>query len=63
MTTKKKVCKKCKVFVEGNACPECGGTQFTDTWKGKVHVIDPANSEIAKKLKLSKPGVYAIKSR
>ena len=59
----KKVCKKCKVFVEGSACPECGGTQTTDAWKGRVHIINPASSEIAKKLKLSKPGTYAIKSR
>jgi len=59
----KKVCKKCKVFVEGSACPQCGGTQLTDTWKGRVYVINPESSTIAKKLKLAKPGIYAIKSR
>ena len=43
----KKVCKLCKSFVEGTACPLCGGTQFSETWKGKVAIIKPNESEIA----------------
>ncbi len=57
----KKVCKKCKVFVEGNVCPLCNGNQFADNWKGRIYVIDPNKSEIAKKIGLNAKGEYAIK--
>jgi len=57
----KKVCKLCKSFVEGTACPLCGGTQFSETWKGKVAILKPNESEIAKKLRIEKEGVYTIK--
>jgi len=59
----KKVCKKCKSFVSGAACPVCGGEQFTENWKGKVIIFNPAESIIAKKLKIEKKGTYAIKTR
>jgi len=59
----KKVCKKCRIFVEGTTCPSCGGTQLSETWKGRVYVINPENSVIAKKLKIEKPGLYAIKTK
>jgi len=29
---KKKVCKKCKLFVEGPQCPICNGKQFSTNW-------------------------------
>ena len=35
---------------------------FTDTWKGKIVVLNPEESEIAKKLKLNDKGEYAIKA-
>lgn len=57
----KKVCKKCKLFVEGNVCPICKTNQFTESWKGKLAIIDPENSEIAKKLGITVKGEYAIK--
>ena len=57
----KKVCKKCKLFVEGSNCPICKSNQFTDSWKGKLIIIDPEKSEIAKKLDITVKGEYAIK--
>ncbi len=58
----KKVCKKCKIFVEGDKCPLCQGNQFAENWKGRIIVTDPEKSDIAKKLNIKKKGVYAIKA-
>ena len=59
----KKVCTKCKTFVEGVKCPECGNNQFTESWKGRVYINKPSESEIASKMKIFKKGIYAIKTR
>ena len=59
----KKVCKKCKIFVEGNVCPICKGTVFTTNWKGRLSIIDPDKSIIAKNLDIKIKGEYAIKVR
>ena len=60
---KKKVCKKCKIFVEGSECPLCHGKEFTETWQGRVYIIDANKSEIAKKIDMGIKGEYAIKIR
>jgi len=59
----KKVCKKCKIFVEKDICPVCKGNQFTDNWKGKIIILDFQKSDIAKKLDIKYNGEYAIKTR
>ncbi|HLD02510.1 MAG TPA: transcription elongation factor subunit Spt4 [Candidatus Nanoarchaeia archaeon] len=59
----KKVCRKCKIIVEGNACPLCKGDSFTDNWKGRIFVTDADKSEIAKKIGIKSKGEYAIKIR
>jgi RNA polymerase subunit RPABC4/transcription elongation factor Spt4 len=57
-----KACKKCKAIVEsGNKCQNCGSEELTDTFKGKVNIINPEQSEIAKNIKINKKGAYAIK--
>jgi DNA-directed RNA polymerase subunit E" len=58
---KSKVCKHCKIFVEGGQCPLCKGTNFSSSIKGRIIVIDPVNSEIAKKMGITAKGEYAIK--
>ena len=60
---KKKACKKCKLFVEGDTCPLCKGNQFSTVWQGRLYVVDPQKSEIAKKIDISTKGEYAIKVR
>jgi DNA-directed RNA polymerase subunit E" len=60
---KKKVCKQCKLFVDGDQCPICKGSQFTTNWKGRIAVLDPIKSEIAKKVSITAQGEYAIKAR
>jgi len=60
---KKKVCKKCKVFVEGTACPICKGNQFSINWQGRLHILDANKSAIAGKIDIKVKGEYAIKAR
>ena len=57
----KKACKKCKMFVEGNECPLCKSQSFSTNWKGRVFILDPNKSEIAKKIHVTVKGEYAIK--
>ena len=58
-----KVCKQCKLIVEDvQKCPNCGSDVLTNSFKGKINVINPENSEIAKNLKITKKGSYAIKT-
>ena len=59
----KKVCKTCKIFVEEHKCPICGNNQFSTSWKGRIIILNPEQSEIAKKLKIQRKGTYAIKTR
>ena len=59
----KKVCRKCKIFVEGSECPICKGSDFTDNWKGRIFVVDANKSEIANKVGIKQKGEYAIKTR
>lgn len=60
---KKKSCKNCKTIYEGTKCPSCDSQESSESWKGKLIIFKPEQSEIAKKLKIQKPGTYAIKNR
>lgn len=58
---KRKVCKDCRIFVDGKACPICKGSHFTTNWKGRITVIDPKKSDIAHKVGIKRHGEYVIK--
>jgi RNA polymerase subunit RPABC4/transcription elongation factor Spt4 len=58
---KKKVCKKCKIFVDGETCPLCKRNAFSTNWQGRIYFMDVANSTIAKKISVDVKGEYAIK--
>ena len=61
---KQKACKICnKIYEEGNKCPNCGSKEFTESFKGRVVIINPEKSEIAQKLNIKCKGDYAIKTR
>ena len=63
MAKKAKACKKCRfIFEDGEKCHKCGSYSVTESWKGKIEIVDPENSEIAKQLKLADKGIYTIKS-
>lgn len=57
-----RACKKCKSVVEsGSLCPLCGSKELADSFKGRLVVIKPEESEIAKNIKITKKGTYAVK--
>lgn len=60
---KRKACKDCKIFVDGNECPICKKSQFTSNWQGRLSVLDANKSEIGKKIGITVKGEYAIKAR
>jgi len=57
------VCRECHRVVEGEACPVCGTSNLSTDWAGYLVVIDPKNSEIARKMNITLPGRYALKVR
>ena len=59
--SKKKACKRCKLFVDGDECPVCKGNQFVQNWKGRITITNVAKSDIAKKVGMTADGEYAIK--
>ncbi|RMF56027.1 DNA-directed RNA polymerase subunit E'' [Candidatus Woesearchaeota archaeon] len=61
--SKKKACKKCKIFVKGSECPICKSDQLTTNWNGRIYILDPNKSKIAKKINITIKGEYAIKVR
>lgn len=61
---KSKACKICnRIFETGDKCPNCESKEFTETHKGRVYVLDPEKSEIAKKINIKEKGNFAIKTR
>ena len=59
----KKVCKSCKLFVDGNNCPVCKGNQFSTNWQGRIFIADANKSMSAQKMEITVKGEYAIKVR
>ena len=60
---KKKACKKCKIFVDGDECPVCKGSQFSTNWQGRITILDNEKSVVSKKMNIEAKGEYAIKVR
>jgi DNA-directed RNA polymerase subunit E" len=64
MASKQKACKSCKlIFDSGTKCPRCGSDDLSDSFKGRIFVLDPEKSEVAKNLDIKEKGEYAVKSR
>ena len=58
---KKKACKRCRLFVEGDICPSCNSNSFSNTWQGRIYIKDVSQSMIANKIGITLKGEYAIK--
>ena len=58
---KERACKICKTIYEGDKCPNCGSQEYSEDFKGKIIILDPENSEVAKNMKIAKKGTYTIK--
>jgi DNA-directed RNA polymerase subunit E" len=59
---KQKACKKCRTIYTGAKCPKCGAEEFSDSFKGKIVVLRPEESDIAKRLKITEKGEYALRT-
>ena len=57
-----KACKNCRFIHNDDKCPKCGSTTITDSVKGKIEIVNPEKSEVAKNLNLKEKGTYAIKA-
>ena len=60
---KEKACLNCKMLYEGDKCPICNESVFSDSWKGKVYIMNSEKSEIAKNMKINNNGAFAIKTK
>lgn len=60
---KRRVCRECKIFVQGDVCPICKKDSFSESWQGRIHFVNAEESYIAKQMGVTKNGEYAIKVR
>lgn len=60
---KAKACRLCNRILEGEKCSHCDSKEVTESFKGRVVVLNPEKSEIANKLKFNTKGNFAIKTR
>lgn len=58
-----KACKNCRFVSNGPVCPNCKSTNLSDDWSGLVIIVDPASSEVAKKMAITTAGKYALRVR
>lgn len=59
-----KACRDCHRIVEtGAMCDQCKTHNLSTSFDGMVIIVDPENSQIAKKLNIRIPGRYALRVR
>ena len=58
-----KACRECRYLTTETTCPNCKSTSFSDDYSGIVIIFDPENSAIAKAMKVTKKGRYALRVR
>jgi DNA-directed RNA polymerase subunit E" len=58
-------CRNCGLVtnVAGQICPRCKTHTLSEDFSSIVIIIDPATSEIARRLNITEPGKYALKVR
>ncbi len=61
--SKPKACKICSTIHEEEKCPKCDSKESSESFKGRIIVLNPEKSEIASKLNLKDKGNFAIKNR
>jgi len=49
------------MIYEGASCPNCQSAESVEGFKGKITIINPEQSEIAKNLGLKSKGVFALR--
>ncbi len=56
-----KACRECKILSNEDVCPICKKSTMSANWQGYVIILNPENSEIAKKLEIKARGRYALR--
>ncbi len=56
-----KVVKATKEIIESSEASKYSSDEIADSFKGKIVVLQPEESEVAKNLKITKKGSFAIK--
>jgi DNA-directed RNA polymerase subunit E" len=59
---KERACKECSRITNLDVCVVCKSPTSSD-WLGYVSIIDPENSEVAKKLNITTKGKFALRVR
>ncbi len=60
---KEKACKICNTIYDGDKCPKCESKESTESFKGRIVILNSEESEIAQKLNIKSKGNFAIKTR
>jgi RNA polymerase subunit RPABC4/transcription elongation factor Spt4 len=64
MVVKREVCKRTKKFMDDPSFKGHKAESGTTTsWQGRIYVVDPKKSDVAKIMGLEEQGEYAIKVR
>jgi DNA-directed RNA polymerase subunit E" len=58
-----KACRECYTLTATAMCPKCKTANLSDDFSGLVIIIDPAESEIAKAMRIKEKGRYALRVR
>jgi DNA-directed RNA polymerase subunit E" len=58
-----RACRQCNYLTAEATCPNCKSTSFSDDFSGFVIILDPETSAIAKAMKATKKGRYALRVR
>lgn len=58
-----KACRDCSYLTTETTCPNCKSTSFSDDYSGLVIIFNPEDSAIAKAMKVTKKGRFALKVR
>ena len=59
---KEKACRNCRfLYEEGDKCPNCEETGSTTFWRGYVVILNADQSEIAKKMGITRTGKFALR--
>ncbi len=57
----KQACKKCGRLLTGESCPICKDSKLSKSWKGRIIILNPESSELAKKIRKTEAGEYALR--
>lgn len=60
---KERACKNCHLITYKEFCPKCKTHSLSEDFSGAVVILDPKDSQIAKRLNFDIPGKYALRVR